>query len=191
MIERVKKTKLNDVGALIKGRRTINFYQQKSVPISELTKAIEIARWAPNHKITEPWHFYILGKKTRYNVIQLITDMKSAGKGDSVRESTKKRLDDIPGWFVLTSDLSNDPIEQQENYAACCCAAQNIMLVLWRKNIGVKWTTGDVTRDQQFYTMLKINQEARRIVGLFWYGYPSMVPKQKRKSVKDISTKLE
>jgi nitroreductase len=191
MIDRIKKTNLNDIGALIKSRRTINFYQQKSVSISELTRAIEIARWAPNHKKTEPWHFYILGKKTRNKVIQLITDIKSAGKGDAVRESTQKRLDDIPGWFVLTSDLSNNPIEQQENYAACCCAAQNMMLVLWRNNIGVKWTTGDVTRDQRFYTLLNINKDARRIVGLFWYGYPSMVPKQKRKPVKDITTKLE
>ena len=35
---------------------------------------------------------------------------------------------------------------ERENYAACCCAAQNLMLYLWRQGIGVKWTTGGITR---------------------------------------------
>ena len=108
-----------------------------------------------------------------------------------MRDSIKKRLDDIPGWFVLTSDYSSNQILREENYAACCCAAHNIMLYLWNQGIGVKWTTGDVTRDKRFYKLLNINKDKRRVVGMFWYGYPSIIPDQKRKAVKDITSKLD
>jgi nitroreductase len=186
-----EKTKHKDIGELIISRRTINFFHQKSVPVSLLTKAIDAARWAPNHKITEPWHFYILGTKTRVKVIQLITEIKSTGKGEKVHNSIKKRLEDVPGWFVLTSDLSRNSITRQENYAACCCAIQNVMLYLWNHGIGVKWTTGEVTRDKRFYKLLKIDKDMRKVVGLFWYGYPAFVPAQRRKPAKEITTRLD
>jgi nitroreductase len=121
----------------------------------------------------------------------LITDIKSAGKSESMRIATRKRLDDIPGWFVLTSDLSSNPVIRQENYAACCCAAQNLMLFLWSEGIGVKWTTGEVTRDNRFYKLLKIDKEQRKVVGLFWYGYPAYSTSQTRRSAREIATKLD
>ena len=130
-MNKITNEKDRSIGDILKSRRTINFFQPQPVPLSDLMQAIDLARWAPNHKKTEPWHFYILGEATRIEVIKLITDIKSEGQSASVCDSIKKRLDEIPGWFVLTSDLSEDPIIQQENYAACCCAAQNLMLYLW------------------------------------------------------------
>ncbi len=161
------------------------------MPERPIINAIEHACWAPNHRLTEPWHFYLLGKKTREKTIQLITDIKTTGKSENFRISTQKRLDAIPGWFVLTSENSTDRIIKKENYAACCCAAQNLMLYLWGEGIGVKWTTGDVTRDDRFYKLLKINKHQSTVVGLFWYGYPLQVPAQKRKAFKEITTTLE
>lgn len=187
----VKQAQKAVVSETIKNRRTINLFQDKAVSVQQIKSAIDHARWAPNHRLTEPWHFYLLGKKTREKVIQLIVEIKSTGKSENIRLSTRKRLDAIPGWFVLTYDISSDPIVDEENYAACCCAAQNLMLYLWSEGIGVKWTTGDVTRDARFYELLKINQNKRRVVGLFWYGYPAHVPSQKRNPVKEIISKLD
>jgi len=186
----LKNVKPNSIGNLIKSRRTINFYQQKSISVSILIEAIEIARWAPNHKKTEPWHFYLLGEEVREKVIRLIVNIKSAGKNDSARDLIKKRLVDIPGWFILTSNTSGNKIVQRENYAACCCAAQNIMLYLWDNGIGSKWSTGEVTRDKRLYELLNINKEESKVVGLFWYGYPEIVPTQTRIPTKEIFTKL-
>lgn len=191
MEDSVKQTQKAVVGETIKTRRTINLFQNKVVPVQQIKYAIDHARWAPNHRLTEPWHFYLLGKKTREKVIQLIIEIKSTGKSKNISLSTRKRLDAIPGWFVLTCDHASDPIIQEENYAACCCAAQNLMLFLWSEGIGVKWTTGDVTRDERFYELLKINKNKRRVVGLFWYGYPAHTPSQKRRPAKDLISKLD
>ncbi|NNE38825.1 MAG: nitroreductase [Gammaproteobacteria bacterium] len=184
-------TKNLAISDIIQSRRTINLFQDRIVSVEHLNKAIDHARWAPNHRLTEPWHFYLLGKKTREKTIQLIMEIKTAGKSENFRLSTQRRLDAIPGWFVLTCENSTNPIIKKENYAACCCAAQNLMLYLWGEGIGVKWTTGDVTRDDKLYNLLKINKHQSTMVGLFWYGYPLQVPAQKRKPIKEITTTLE
>ncbi len=191
MEDSVKQAQKAVVSETIKTRRTINLFQNKAVSVQQIISAIDHARWAPNHRLTEPWHFYLLGEKTREKIIQLIVEIKSTGRSENIRLSTRKRLDAIPGWFVLTHDISSDPIVQEENYAATCCAAQNLMLSLWSEGIGVKWTTGDVTRDDRFYELLKINKNKRRVVGLFWYGYPAKVPVQRRRATKDIISKLD
>ena len=96
----------------------------------------------------------------------------------------------MPGWFVLTCCKSDDPVRNQEDYAAFCCAIQNLMLALWNEKIGVKWSTGEVTRDKRFYDLLWIDQESETVVGLFWYGYAEDVPKATRKPCMQIITEL-
>jgi len=172
-------------------RRTINFFKPDRVDDSLILNAIEVARWAPNHHLTEPWHFHILAGQTRARVIELITEIKSAGQGEAARNGVAKRLNSIPGWLVITSELSPDPIMRTENYAACCCAAQNMMLYLWHAGVGVKWTSGAVTRDERLFRLLGIDRNTRTVVGLFWYGYPEQVPEQRRKPVSAITTLLD
>jgi hypothetical protein len=60
------------------------------------------------------------------------------------------------------------------------------MLYLWLQGIGVKWTTGSVTRQQRFYELLGIESQKESVVGLFWYGAPKAIPTQKRRPVEDI-----
>lgn len=180
-----------ELGNLLKSRRTINFFHPEPVPESLLVAAIDHARWAPNHKKTEPWHFHLLGEGARQSVIDLTAEIKSIGLTESGIESVRKRLDGIPGWFVISSPLSDNPVLQQEDYAACCCAAQNLMLYLWHHGVGVKWTTGAVTRDKRFFKLLGLDPALTTVVGLFWYGYPLQIPAQSRKDVSEILTRLD
>ena len=175
----------------IKSRRSINLFEPELVPDSLIQAAIEVARWAPNHKKTEPWYFHILGPETRRKTIELITEIKSAGQADTFRAGVAARLNAVPGWLVITCDVSEDVIRQMEDFAACSCAAQNLMLYLWAAGVGVKWTTGKVVRDERLLKILGIDTGTRMIVGLFWYGYPGMVPEQTRKPVTEISTVLD
>ena len=153
-----------------------------------LLDAIEVARWAPNHRLTEPWRFYLVGINTRHALIELAAELDAAKKGERAGEARRARLEAIPGFFVLTSRSSEDPLLDRENYAACCCAAQNLMLFLWQRGIGVKWTTGAVTRDPRFYELLGIDSAKEVVVGFFWYGVPRVVPAQQRREVADIVT---
>jgi nitroreductase len=115
----------------------------------------------------------------------------AAKKGEAAADVKRRRWQDIPGWLVVTCKRSEDTLQAQEDYAACCCAVHNITLYLWSHGIGCKWTTGAVTRDQGFYQRLKIDAESEELVSLLWYGYPDQSPQTKRKPVKDILFALE
>ena len=173
---------------LLRGRRSIDLFQPRPVDVGLLLDAIEVARWAPNHRLTEPWRFYLVGKNTRHAMIELAAELDALKKGERAGEARRARLEAIPGFFVLTSRRSEDPLLDREDYAACCCAAQNLMLFLWQRGIGVKWTTGAVTRDPRFYDLVGIDSTKEGVVGLFWYGVPKVVPAQRRREVGDIVT---
>jgi len=47
----------------IRGRRTNKVYRPEPVPRPVLEELFELARWAPNHHLTNPWRFRVLGPK--------------------------------------------------------------------------------------------------------------------------------
>jgi len=179
-------------GEMLKSRRTVNFFQPQPVPRQLLREAIEVARWAPNHKLTEPWHFYLPGDETLEQMRQLIVELKAGDRDENARQAARARLDAVPTWFVVTSRLTPDRlVRQQEDYAACACAMQNLMLYLWQAGIGVKWTSGQVTRDERLYRILGIDDTREVIIGVFWCGYPADNPvAQKRRRIDEICTEL-
>ena len=179
-----------DLAAVLRGRRSIDLFAPEAVDPHALREAIEVARWAPNHRLTEPWRFYLLGPATMRAVVDLAVELEVTAKGQKVGAARRARLEGIPGMFVLTSRRSEDALLDRENYAACCCAAQNLMLYLWPQGIGVKWTTGGITRHERFYELLGIDSANESIVGFFWYGVPKVVPAQQRRPVTEIVTEL-
>ena len=181
----------NDISEVIASRRTIHNFQGGNMPPEEkILTAIELAVCAPNHHATEPWRFYLIGSEAKEKICQLNAAMIGEVRGDKAAEIKLNRWREVPGWLLLTCDKSANEIRFMEDYAACCCAAQNLMLYLWGEGIGVKWTTGSVTREERFYKIMEIDPDSEFIVGLFWYGYPSDIPETDRKSVKNKLKKL-
>jgi len=184
-----KKTTAEAFAAVLRARRSIDLYEPTPVDPAVLLEAIEVARWAPNHRLTEPWRFYLVGPQTAAAIIELGAALDAAKKGERAGEARRARWKAIPGFFVLTSRLSDGGLQEREDYAACCCAAENLMLYLWQRGIGTKWTTGGVTRDPRFYELLGLDATQETVVGFFFYGVPKVVPEQKRKPVEEIAAR--
>lgn len=179
------------VAQLLRERRTINDFQAEVPPVESILQAVEVARWAPNHKMTEPWRFQILGPQTQAKIVDLNSELVAASKGVEAGEKKRERWSRIPGWIAVSSLIAaNDELRTKENYAATCCAVQNLSLFLWSEGIGVKWTTGPVTRDPRAYEILGKSPEQEDIVGILWYGYPEKVPQTRRHPVAEICTEL-
>jgi nitroreductase len=179
------------LGQLIRGRRSINLFTPEPVAVQELEDAIEIARWAPNHRLTEPWKFYIVGPSMKQAIARCAADYESESKGERAGEARYKRLMEVPAYFIVTSRIGTDELTDREDYAATCCAVQNLCLYLWQRGIGTKWTTGAITREPRFFDLLGIDAARETVVGFFWYGRPKVVPEQKRKDVADSIAYLE
>jgi nitroreductase len=176
---------------LIISRRTIHNFIPDKIPDNALIKeAIKIACWAPNHHLTEPWRFYLLGKETICNICELNKAMMVSTKGVDSAEEKYRRWLDIPGWLIVTCQRSEDDILYREDYAACCCVIQNLMLYLWSNGVGTKWSTGAVTQDDRCYDITWIDRKSENIIGLIWYGYPAETPKTLRKNLEQVLIEL-
>jgi nitroreductase len=176
----------------IRTRRTTKLFLRQKVSKRLIREAIEVARWAPNHHLTEPWHFYLLGPDTIEACAKLIGDLVRETKGDEELAAFKERsARSMPGWLLVTCRRSDDELREREDYAAVCCAIQNLTLYLAEADVACKWTTGLVTRDQRLFDLIGIDAAEEFVVGLIWYGYPKTLPTQSRKDVDDITTETD
>ena len=181
---------VREVAELIRGRRTINLYLQTPVPRELVREAIDTAVWAPNHHVTEPWHFYLLGKQSIERCLDLCYDLVCASKGEEKARFKRDSWAEKPGWLVVTCERSDDALREREDYAACSAAVQNFMLYLWKLGIGSKWTTGPITRDDRFGDIVGFDPAQAFVVGLIWFGYPKLTPEQSRRPLDDVFTAL-
>lgn len=180
----------SSLAELIRGRRTIGAFRPDLPPREVIHEALELARWAPNHKKTEPWHVTWLGPETARAVVELNARILRETRGPEEAEAKSKKWAQVPGWLVVTTDLADDSLRREEDYAACCCAIQNLQLALWSAGVGTKWTTGDVIRRDEFYQLIGIDPQKERVVGLLWYGYPAVIPEQTRRPVEAFLRQL-
>ena len=179
---------LREFAEVLRGRRTIELFLQTEVPRSLVNEAIEAATWAPNHHVTEPWHFYVLGDASKERCLDLCREIVTAKAGEKAGDFKRQSWSEKPGWLLVTCQRSDDELLQKEDYAACCAAVQNLTLYLWKAGVGSKWTTGDITRDSRFFDIVGIDEAEVFVVGLIWYGYPKLTPTQSRKGVNEVST---
>lgn len=153
-------------------------------------RAIEAAIFAPNHRRTEPWRFHLLGPQSIEAVCNLNAEMVAAKKGEEAGEKKRKRWLAIPGWLVVTQlapdaedgDMQKANSVLREDYAACCCAVQNLCLSLHSQGLGTKWTTGDINFDPRFYEATGI-PATEKVVGTIWFGKAEKTPDPPKKKL--------
>lgn len=180
---------LDEFAEVLRGRRTINVFLQTPVPESLIREAIEVATWAPNHHVTEPWRFHLLGDDSIERCLDLCHALVVEKKGEKAADFKRKNWSEKPGWLVVTCERSDDDLLQRENYAACSAAIQTLMLFLWKAGVGSKWSSGDITQDTRFFEIAGIDESQAFVVGLIWYGYPKITPTQSRKDVDSVLVK--
>ena len=132
------RTSAAALAEVVRGRRSIDLFESAPIAHDVLLEAIDVARWAPNHRLTEPWRFWLIGPKTRESLISLAVAIDTAAKGERAGAARRERLSAVPGFFVLTSSRNSDALTEREDYGACWCAGQNLMLYLWQRGVGVK-----------------------------------------------------
>jgi len=181
---------LREFSRVLRGRRTVDQYIQTPVPDELVREAIEVATWAPNHYVSEPWRFILPGKETVKRIVDLCSEMVSAEKGAELGEHKRNAWCEKPGWLVITCQRNADELREREDYAACCAATQNLMLYFWKAGVGSKWTTGPITRDPRFFEIIDVDEADAFVVGMLWFGYPKITPTQSRQDIDKVLTQL-
>ncbi|HEX7000653.1 MAG TPA: nitroreductase [Trueperaceae bacterium] len=148
-------------------------------------EALESARWAPNHRHTEPWRFYLLNDERIRALARMNAELlERDGSGPEKVALKRRQWEGVPGVVVFTvcSAADADAVTRREDYAAVACAAQNFMLHLWSEGVASKWSTASVWRHEGFWPLLGHEGDpGEEVVGIFFYGKSSDVPAGRRR----------
>ncbi|MES1926203.1 nitroreductase [Salinisphaera sp. T31B1] len=173
-------------GEFLRGRRSVDQFTAE-VPDEALVRdAVEAARWAPNHHLTQPWRFYLVGPQTRSEIIELNARLVAERKNAEVADAKRQRWQGMPGWLAVTCAQSDDPITAREDFAACACAIQNLTLYLHSAGVASKWISGEVTRHADLPRILAYDATVEYCIGIVWYGYPKRRPRSQRAPIDGI-----
>lgn len=183
--QNLEKVSYEDLKNLVVARRSIYDFKPGVPDRKLLERSIDAARWAPNHKHTRPWRFYLLGEKSADVIVSRYHELVREKRGEETARIKSVRWEAVPAWLVVTSRRSEDSVQDREDYGSCCCTIQNLALLLWSEGVGLKWTTGPVTRDPAFLAITGIDLEKENVVGLFGYGYAEVIPAAKRPPVSE------
>lgn len=184
---------------LIRSRRNTKEFADREVSPELIERIIEAATWAPNHRHTEPWRFVVLpkGSRARSEVASLVHDwtyenVKNPNPKRRVASAAQVRDEvlSIPAMVYIYSVPGVDDEVTQENYAAACCAAQNMQLAAHALGLAVGWSTGRTCKCEGVHRAIGAEPEWQ-VVGAFSIGYPASTPSAGRAPVSDVATWLE
>src|SRR5436190_11197896 len=105
-----------DLEAAIRTRRTHKAYGPEPVDRATLDELFELARWAPNHHLTNPWRFRVVGPGA-------LEALKEAAGPEAAR-----KLDRAPTLIAASVVQNGDPVSDEEDFAAAACASFIVLL---------------------------------------------------------------
>src|SRR5688572_30868317 len=108
---------------VIRGRRTHKAFRPEPVPREVLDELFDLARWAPNHHLTNPWRFRVVGP-------QALARLKAASGPENAT-----KLDRAPTLVVVTSRGDG------EDRDATAAAAYIVLLAAHGRGLATYWRT--------------------------------------------------
>ena len=141
----------------IRTRRTHKVYGPDPVSRETLDELFELARWAPNHNLTNPWRFRVLGPESLARV------KEAAG------EEAALKLDRAPTLIVVSAEESGDPVQDDEDYAAASVAAYIVLLAAHARGLAGYWRTPAVLRSPEGRAAAGV-RDGERVIGLLHLG---------------------
>jgi nitroreductase len=179
----------------IQSRRTIKEFRSDPIPEPALRLILDAVRWAPNHRLTEPWRLIIIGNESREALADALAALAASGQDSSALEKakaeTRRKVMKSPVLLAVTCRLDGNPAQQVEDLASVCAAMQNLQLAAWSEGIGSHWNTGKVTRLPETGALLGLSERSEQLVGFLYLGYPSHIPAPpKRRPIQDFVRRL-
>ena len=65
---------MNPIDQLMMERRSIKKFKPDAVDVEEIIDLLNIAKWAPNHKVNEPWRFQLYTGAGKEKFVQAFLD---------------------------------------------------------------------------------------------------------------------
>lgn len=171
------------VSEAIQNRRSIKRFTDRPVSRDEIETVLAAAALAPNHRLTLPWRFYVLGPEARYAYGLALGDRKARKLTDpdaakALRETVGAEHRALPCMLAVAVVTHDDPEIREEDYAAAMMGIQNIALAAMELGLGTHVKTGGVMSDSKARAAVGVAED-QRIVAIVNLGEPADVPPAK------------
>jgi nitroreductase len=177
-------------------RRSVKEFTRRPLSREEIERVLQAAVSAPNHRMTEPWRFYVLGPEARRAYGAALGARKAKRVEDPAAAAEVSRKVEgkhaaLPAMLAVSVVVAADPEVREEDLAATHMAIQNLMLAAAAIGLGTHLKTGAVMGDPRARAAVGV-PEGERIVATIELGEPAAQPSPKaRKAAADLTTWVE
>lgn len=146
-----------DVETAIRTRRTHKAFGPEPLTREQIEELLELARWAPNHHLTAPWRFRVLGPRALERLKEVAGPEGAA------------KLDRAPTLIVVSCLLTEDPIQSEEDLHATAVASYIVLLAAHARGLAGYWRTPGLLRSDDGRVAVGL-PGSERFVGLLHLG---------------------
>jgi nitroreductase len=147
----------------IRGRRTHKSFDREPVPRETLEELFDLARFAPNHHLTQPWRFRVVGPAA------LAALKEAAGPTEA------PKLDRAPTLVVASARLTGAQQQDEEDICATAAAIYAVLLAAHARGLASYWRTPAVLRTPAGRAAVGV-PDGERVLGLVHLGRPLTEP---------------
>jgi nitroreductase len=148
-----------DVETAIRTRRTHKAFGPEPLGREEILALLDLSRWAPNHHLTAPWRFRVIGPETLVRLKQVAGPEGAA------------KLNRAPTLILVSAALGTDPVQNEEDLHATAVASYIVLLGAHARGYAGYWRTPGLLRSPEGLSAVGL-PESERFVGLLHLGHP-------------------
>jgi nitroreductase len=170
---------LSEISQLIEDRRTVlpEQFSERKVHREIIENLLNAARWAPTHKLTQPWRFTVfMGRglsvfgQFHADTYKRITDPVKFSEIKFEKLKNRPLLASAVIAVAMHRDSENR-LPEIEEIAAVSAAVQNMSLLAAAYGLGFYWGTGGMTYTDEMRSFLG-HDVGDKVLGLIYLGYP-------------------
>jgi len=182
-----------DIFETIHTRRSIMQFTSRATGREEIERLLATAVLGPNHRMTQPWRFYVLGPKARRAYGEAVGARKARRFEDpevarAVAEKVAAAEAAMPATIAVSMTLHENPETREEDYAATMMGVQNLLLAATAMGLGTHLKTGAVMADPRARAAVGV-PEGERIVAIIQLGEPAAAGEAKaRRPASEVTT---
>jgi nitroreductase len=163
-----------EVEKAIRTRRTIKAFDREPVDRETLEELFELARWAPNHNLTNPWRFRVVGPEALERLKRAAANLAAAdapagSDPAEVGRIAAAKLERAPTLVVCSTKRSGDAVQQEEDVHATACAAYIVLLGAHDRGLAGYWRTPAVMRSEDGRAAVALEPD-EHFVGMLYLG---------------------
>ena len=178
---------------VISARRSVRKFTDRTPTRAELEQILEAATLAPNHRLSNPWRFYILGPEARAAYGLALGNRKAKKATDeahaeTIRKNTSDEHRAQPCMLIVAMTQNENPEIREEDYASTMMAVQNICLAATALGLGTHIRSGAIMGDPAARNAAGVPDD-QRIVAVLTVGVPMETPDAKtRRPASEVTT---